>query len=112
MKYIVTQAVQLPTGTLVKFNEAQAARRGNQLANVKGKQYECLCPVWVKAGEIIDLDEPAKHLLASLEAQSGKPAAPEKVFVPPAAAAVVEVAAAPPADLLAGDTDSVKTPAA
>lgn len=101
MKYIVTQAVQLPTGTLVKFNEAQAARRGNQLANVKGKQYECLCPVWVKAGEIIDLDELAKHLLASLEAQSGKPAAPEKV-VAHVPAAVVEVAAAPAADLLAG----------
>ena len=98
MKYIVTQAVQLPTGTLVKFNEAQAARRGNQLANVKGKQYECLCPVWVKAGEIIDLDEPAKHLLASLEAQSGKPAAPEKVFVPPPAPATEAATSAPALD--------------
>lgn len=86
MKYTVLKAVQLPAGTLVKFNEAQAARRGNQVALVKGKQYECLVPVWVKAGEIIDLDEPAKHVLASLQAQSGKPAAPEKVFVSPAAA--------------------------
>lgn len=67
MKYIVTQAVQLPTGTLVKLGKEKSARHAAQLAPVRGNQYECLEPVWVKAGESIDLDAPAKHLLACLE---------------------------------------------
>lgn len=77
MKYTVTKAVQLPTGTLVKLGKEKAARHAAQLAPVKGNQYECLVPVWVKAGETVDLDAPAKHLLVCMEAQSGKPAKPD-----------------------------------
>lgn len=112
MKYIVTKAVQLPAGTLVKLNEAQAARRGNQVALVKGRQYECLVPVWVKAGEIIDLEDPAKHVLPCLQAQSGKPAAPEKVFAPAAKPDTPQPAAAPAPELSgAGDEDSANAAA-
>lgn len=67
MKYTVTKAVQLPTGSQVKLTKEQARRRGAQVAAVKGGQFECLVPVWFKAGEIIDIDEPAKHVLASLD---------------------------------------------
>lgn len=107
MKYIVTKAVQLPTGTLVKFSEEKAARFVAQLAKAKGGRYECLVPVWCKAGEIIDLDEPAKHVLVSLQAQSGKPAAPEKVFAPAAKPDTSQPAAAPAPELSgAGDEDT------
>ena len=79
MKYTVLKAVQLPAGTQVKFSDEQAERRSGQVSNVKGKLYECLVPVWVKAGEIIELDAPAKHLLAHLDphdkAVARKPAA-------------------------------------
>lgn len=88
MKYTVLKAVQLPAGTQVKFSDEQAERRGGQVSNVKGKLYECLVPVWVKAGETIELDAPAKHLLARLDphdkAAARKPSA--KQDTPPPAA--------------------------
>lgn len=107
MKYIAIKAVQLPTGTLVKFGEEKAARFAAQLAKGKGGRYECLVPVWVKAGEIIDLEDPAKHVLACLQAQSGKPAAPEKVFAPAVKPDTSQPAAAPaPESSGAGNEDS------
>lgn len=66
MKYTVIQALQVPTGTIVTISKEQADRRAGQLRNVKGNQHETLVPVWFKAGETVGMDEPPKHLLASL----------------------------------------------
>lgn len=94
MKYTVIRApIQLPAGTRVKLNEDQARRRGAQLEPIKGRQYECLVPVWFKAGETIDIDDVPKHVLAFLEADTPRRTAPqEKTFVPPTDAEQAEAA--------------------
>jgi len=90
MKYTVTRAIQLPTGTLVKISDDLAKRHASNLAHVKGKQFECLSPMWVKAGEVIDLAAPPKHIMDALE-EGGKPAKAK-------ADAPQDEAGAPPAD--------------
>lgn len=66
MKYTVIQALQVPTGTVVTISKDQADVRASQLRHVKGNQHETLAPVWFKVGETVGIDEPPKHLLASL----------------------------------------------
>lgn len=105
MKYTVLKAIRVPTGIVVGVSKEQAAARGEALLKpVKGRQYECLVPVWFKAGETLDMEHAPKYLLASLQAHEGKPAraasedaAPVVPVVPDAQdapAAVVETAAA------------------
>ena len=73
MKYTVTKPVQVPAGTIVSISKEQADVRGAQLRHVKGNQHEALVPVWFKAGETINIDEPAKYLLDSMVEGTAKP---------------------------------------
>lgn len=68
MKYAVIQSLVLPAGTLVTLDAAQADARRHALHAVKGMQFETVAAVTFKRGEVIDLDAPPKHLIASLSA--------------------------------------------
>lgn len=70
MKFTVLRPVQLPSGTLLKIGDDLAKRHAANLQHVKGKQFMCLGPMWLKAGQVIDLDEPPKHVLDSLQAEA------------------------------------------
>lgn len=105
MKYTVIKAIRVPTGIIVGVSKEQAAARGEALLKpVKGRQYECLMPVWFKAGESLDMEHPPKYLLTSLQAHEGKaaraaseeaaPVVADVQGTPDAPAAVVENAAA------------------
>lgn len=96
MKVKVIKPVQLPAGTLVKLEDALLKRFGTAVGKARGKVVECLQPVWLKAGTVVDLDNPSKHLLASLEVLDKKAAT-----VAAGVAAVAAAVVAPPA----GDED-------
>jgi hypothetical protein len=97
MKYAVIQSLVLPAGTLVTLDAAQADARRHALRAVKGMQFEALAAVTFKRGEVIDLDAPAKHLIASLSAVEAprKPRAP-KAAAEPSPASELDLDPIPP----------------
>lgn len=79
MKYTVIKALQVPTGTFVKISKDQATLRAALMRPAKSGQHEALQPVWFKAGETLELENPAKHLIESLQPMGSGRVAKEHV---------------------------------